>query len=547
MHSSPLRFTLASRSGRRFRTVARPLAALALAMAVLVPFGSSASAAAPGEWIHVGTTSSGAAALNGTVSAFAHAPSVLLVGGSFTNAGGRAKADYIASWNGFGWSPVGPTLNGAVRAIAYHKGKIYAGGVFQNAGGHSRADFLAVWDGASWEPFCDSTGPAFTAEVDALEIIGSTLFVGGSFQNGANIPSADGLLACDLTTGASSSPFEAPGDGTGTIYALTTDDDGALYAGGTFLNLASNTDADFVAVMAPGGGWSALGTSPLTGFVRSLASDGTDVFIGTDATDVAGIPQADHVVRWNGTAFGALGENTAGDNGWFPTTSFIYGMTTVRSGVVVTGSFQNANGDPLADNVAYFNGDEWDHVGSNGGGDGPWIGDGLAVATFNFRLYAGGGFTSAGGDTLARGIASDETIRPDARIGTSSAAGPWVGNNVYSATAAGETKTVSADRGDTVTFFLNFQNDGMRRGDFGIHGTDSDSGFTVKYFTQDIDFTQLVTGNGFFYLADPGGTMAFRMVVKVSQASADLGSFVVRLRDRDSGTVDAVRATVKAT
>ena len=76
-----------------------------------------------------------------------------------------------------------------------------------NAGGNALADNLAVWDGASWQPFCDGDPavPAFNGNVTSLQIIGPTLYVGGEFQNGAGIASADYLLACDLATGASSS------------------------------------------------------------------------------------------------------------------------------------------------------------------------------------------------------------------------------------------------------------------------------------------------------------------------------------------------------
>ena len=38
----------------------------------------------------------------------------------------------------------------------------------------------------------------------SLQIIGQTLYVGGEFQNGAGIASADYLFACDLANGASS-------------------------------------------------------------------------------------------------------------------------------------------------------------------------------------------------------------------------------------------------------------------------------------------------------------------------------------------------------
>jgi hypothetical protein len=152
----------------------------------------------------------------------------------------------------------------------------------------------------------------------------------------------------------------------------------------------------------------------IDGFVRSLGAVGTDVYAGTDVKDVAGIAQADNVARWNGTAWSALGAGATGADGWFPPSTFIYALTSFDSKLFAAGSFQDAQGDPTADNVAVYDGGAWHPVGSNGAGNGPWIGEGHALAVFDRlaaagaprSLFAGGGFTSAGGDALARSIAS---------------------------------------------------------------------------------------------------------------------------------------------
>jgi hypothetical protein len=140
--------------------------------------------------------------------------------------------------------------------------------------------------------------------------------------------------------------------------------------------------------------------------VRSVTANGTDVYVGSDASDIAQIPQADHVAKWNGTAWSAMGSDTSGANGWLPASTSINGMTTSDSGVFVIGSFQNANEDPRADVVASFDGGAWQPVGSDGAGDGPLNASGHVLAVFDRRLYAGGNFTSAGGDPLARRAAS---------------------------------------------------------------------------------------------------------------------------------------------
>jgi hypothetical protein len=379
-----------------------------------------ASATGPGGWDHLGDGgSAGTPSLNGTVSALnSDRPNILYVGGNFTGAGGVPGADRIASWNGSTWSavssPTSQIANGAVDAIAYDaaSGHLFVGGTFTNAGGNANADFLAVWDGTSWAPFC-SPAPAFGGNVEALQIIGRTLYVAGSFVNGAGIESADDLLACNLDTGAASSTVDSGAHAfSGTIEALAADSNGTLYAGGGFTNLGGESTADNVAYLDGSGvGWHSMGSGvgacscAVSGFVRSLTAVGTNVYVGTDAKDVAGIAQADHVARWNGSSWSAVSANTAGNDGWFPESASIYGLANDGANVYATGSFQNANGDPTADFIASFDGGNWHAVGSDGAGNGPWSGNGLAVAPFEGRLIAGGNFTSAGGDTRARFVA----------------------------------------------------------------------------------------------------------------------------------------------
>ena len=214
-----------------------------------VTFGAN-----PGGWEHVGAgTPSTSAALNGAVDALHVDGSTLLVGGAFTDAGGDLNADYVARWDGRSWKALGASpLTGSVLAIASRGGKVYVGGLFQNAGGNPDADYVAVWDGSRWGPACKSTstGAAVTGAVDALEIVGSTLYVGGTFQNGGGIESADYLLACDLATGASRSTVGTaePMVGGG-VDALAADSRGRLYAGGAFARVAGIAAANKVAYL----------------------------------------------------------------------------------------------------------------------------------------------------------------------------------------------------------------------------------------------------------------------------------------------------------
>jgi hypothetical protein len=380
---------------------------------------TSAAAAGPGGWDHLGDRGApGTDSLDLVASALAVTPGALYVGGEFTDAGGIPNADRIATWNGSNWNAVSSSTsfisNGRVSAIAVYAGRVYAGGSFQNAGSHPDADFLAVWDGTSWEPFCDAVGPAFTGNVTSLQVIGQTLYVGGSFQNGAGIDAADYLLACDLPSGAPSDTVADPAHPfSSSVYALAADSSGTLYAGGLFIDLENVDAADNVAYLpAAGAAWQPMGAGgapcgcAVTAAVRGLTAVGTDAYVGTDANDVAGIAEADHVAKWDGSGWSALGADSGGANGWFTTTTSINALVGTGTHLFATGTFLDANGDARADNIAFFDGTAWHPIGSDGVGNGPWSGNGLALALVDRQLYAAGSFTSAGGDPQAHSVAS---------------------------------------------------------------------------------------------------------------------------------------------
>jgi hypothetical protein len=528
--------------------------ALVLVIAAMFALAPPAGAVGPGGWDHLGHGSSAALpSLNGAVLALnSDDPGVLLVAGSFTSAGGNTKAARIAVWNGTSWGAIGstPLSNGSVRAIAYHAGKVYVGGTFLNAGGNSDVDYLAVWDGSTWSSPCISTtpGPAITATVNALQIVGNTLYVGGSFGNGAGIASADFLVGCDLTTGAASSTVLHDGDINSGVSALTTDGSGTLYAGGSFINLAGISDADHVA--SYDGSWhplpSGFGAPAVDSIVRSLSHAGGDIYVGTDAVNIAGILTADHVVRWDGSKWFAVGSNTANTDGWFPSSAFIYSLTTLGSIVFAAGSFQNANGIAAADQIAYFDGSTWRPLGSNGAGNGPLNSQSTSVGVFQQSVFAGGNFTAAGGDTHAQAIAAFAVFQPDARIGLV-AAGPFLGSNVYSATAVGETRSVAVKRGHNVVFYINMQNDGIFSSSYKVKGTGGARGIIAHFYQGSTNITPQVLA-GTYSSGDiaPRANKSIRMIVTVSKNSVIHGSYVVRLTASSVTPQDAVRALITA-
>ena len=234
--------------------------AVVLSTGVVVLGRGAAAAPLPGGWEQVGSNSAAPRqpALNGIVLALnTDRPGVMYVGGNFTDAGGDPNADYIAQWDGKTWKSLGtPRLNSQVTSIAYKNGKVYAGGTFTAAAG-GNASGVAVWDGKTWSPACKPSGPK--GNVYALEISGSTLYIGGSFQRGAGISNANYMLACDLETGAARALVD--GYTSSSVAGLAFNSSGALYATGGFGDLDGIPAADYIASYS-GGKWQALGTGP---------------------------------------------------------------------------------------------------------------------------------------------------------------------------------------------------------------------------------------------------------------------------------------------
>ncbi|HLB44799.1 MAG TPA: hypothetical protein VJK49_05380, partial [Candidatus Limnocylindrales bacterium] len=155
------------------------------------------------NWFALGSNGAGDGPFFGSVEALAVSGSNLYVGGYFQNAAGKAKADRVARWNGSNWFALGSNgagngaINDAVYALAVSNGKVFTGGLFTNAAGRAKADFLARWNGSRWSAL-GSNGAgngALNNTVYALAVSGGNVYVGGGFANAAGIAAAD-AIAC---------------------------------------------------------------------------------------------------------------------------------------------------------------------------------------------------------------------------------------------------------------------------------------------------------------------------------------------------------------
>src|SRR5262245_64147369 len=157
------------------------------------------------------------------------------------------------------------------------------------------------------------------------------------------------------------------------------------------------------ATAATSGGWSNLGhgapaSNPaVNGKVETFTNVGSTTYVGGDFTNAGGLPAADHIATWNGSQWGALG----GGLGDAPSAVYAIAVDPVSGKVFAGGSFENAGGDTAADRIAVFNGTSWSSL-SGVGLNGPVF----ALTIINGVLYVGGGFDNVNSLQAADAVAA---------------------------------------------------------------------------------------------------------------------------------------------
>ena len=273
---------------------------------------------------------------------------------------------------------------------------LYAGGNFRQAGGVT-ASHIAKWNGRQWSPL----GSGIDDEVMTLTVFddgtGPALYAGGTFTT------AGGVFARNIAkwNGTQWSQIGSGIDGRtdGPVHALTVFDDGsgpALYAAGNF-TLAGHVDANYVAKWN-GLEWSALG-SGLNAQAWSVTvfddGSGPALYVGGFFT-LAGGEETRGIAKWNGTQWSALSSGIS--------SGVVSALTVFDDGtgpaLYAGGGFTTAGGVTV-NNIAKWNGTEWSALGSgmSGGGVGALtvFDDGSGPA-----LYATGSFLQAGGVSANR-------------------------------------------------------------------------------------------------------------------------------------------------
>ncbi len=189
----------------------------------------------------------------------------------------------------------------------------------------------------------------------------------------------------------------------GTVNATTTwDPDGPgpqtpkLVIGGSF-TVAGTVLANNIALYDPAtGAWSALGSGMSNGagpaIVFALTALPSGDLIAAGLFTTAGGVTVNHIARWNGSAWSAMGLGMSGS---------VLVLTTLPNGdLIAGGGFNTAGGVNIGYGIARWNGSAWSALGTG------MNGQVLALTTLpNGDLIAGGEFTTAGGVNIGYGIA----------------------------------------------------------------------------------------------------------------------------------------------
>lgn len=229
-----------------------------------------------------------------------------LTGGSvFALAVDRASGDLfaagnfvgtVAQWTGEDWTLLSSEWPRTVYALAAHpEGGIYAGGSFTSLGGTS-ASRVAYWDGLGWLPLATGLG---SLEVNALVArADGSLIVGGLFQTAGGIP-ARNIARWD------GKQWFAMGDGfSSTVYALTEDTQGRLYAGGRFHPTSSNPER---LARWTGDRWIGVGGGVRSGQVNAIAANPTGTLILGGTFNEVGAIESQRVAMFEPTRLFANG------------------------------------------------------------------------------------------------------------------------------------------------------------------------------------------------------------------------------------------------
>lgn len=227
---------------------------------------------------------------NGTVECIAIFGGDVIIGGDFTQIGGKSVG-YISRWDGAEWLSIGG-VDGPVTALMANGPDLFVGGKFRSAGGVP-APGIARWDGSAWHAVggdIAGSGGRFDG-ISAFALYHGDLIAAGDFASSIQ-PSIRGIARFD---GSDWKPLGNGLNGPATVATVFRD---SLYVAGSF-DSAGTIQTSRIARW-DGAGWAGLADGINYGsYVSSMAVYKDTLFVGGDFFEAGGV-QSRSLAAWDG-------------------------------------------------------------------------------------------------------------------------------------------------------------------------------------------------------------------------------------------------------
>lgn len=352
---------------------------------------------------------------NQGVTALVIAGGFLFAGGYFTSVGTTVR-NRLASFSltDAALSSWDPDVNGYTDALITNGTDIIFGGQFSTVGGQTRSNLAAVNATTgiltSWNPGISGTN----AQVHALQIAGSLLYVGGAFST-AGGSSRRSLASIDLSTGLAGTwnPNADPAAIFPPLVEGLIIDGSTVYACGGFNTIGGQVRPSVAALnISTGAAITTFNANVSFGLMWDIALSGNDLYLGGSFSAIAGQPQR---------AFAIVDKTTGALKGGAIDPSGTVLAINTSSGVFVGGTFNSLNGISGVDrdgaaaiDLTTGEATAWNPTFESSG-------SGVALEYFNNELY----YWDGGDGAIGKLNTSDGNIIPGWAASSDGYAGRW--------------------------------------------------------------------------------------------------------------------------
>lgn len=297
-------------------------------------------------------------ALNGEVTAFAKTDfDELIVAGSFSDIGGP-KGDRLLKLGADGWEHMGSGLsNGYIKDLMIDGNLLYIAGVsLQPFFGSYRPVYVYDLSTEIYTEFQSAGIILQNGEVNAIAKDSSGNIYLGCSYNRCYYYSGSGIHSYFLVTNGSGYTDLSFGSA-GPVDAVYLDDSNNVFVGGRFSSAGSTANTSKIA-MHNGSSWQSIASGVTQGNVTNISAlSGGDLLITGDISEIDGVAVNDLVLYSSGSisSFGTgLGSEHSGG------IADVFVATTGE--IIIGGNFRNALTPATTDFVSFYNGSYFEQI-----------------------------------------------------------------------------------------------------------------------------------------------------------------------------------------